>query len=143
MQATAHRGALAAAAGRTVAVLAGGLGQLYPSAHEALFRRVERTGLLISEWPPSIPVARRRFLLRNRLLASLGRATVVVEAGQRSPALDTARAAVRVRRPVLAVPGPVTSAESTGAHVLIRDGAGLVTSAADVLAVLTAPARDA
>lgn len=138
VQAAAHRGALSAPGGGTVAVLAGGLGQPYPSAHVAMFRLVERTGLLISEWPPSAVALRRRFLLRDRLLAALGRATVVVEAGLRSAALNTARQAARVQRPVLAVPGPVWSAESTGSHVLIRDGAGLVTNTADVLAVLTA-----
>lgn len=135
IDAAAHRGALAAA-GSTVAVLAGGLGRPYPAAHAALFDRLARSGALISEWPPNAVPARRRFLLRNRVLAAVGLATVVVEAGVRSSALTTARHSGILGRPVLAVPGPVYSAESVGPHVLIRDGAGLVTSSADVLDVL-------
>lgn len=122
----AHRAALAAD-GSTVAVLAGGLDVLYPAGHSALLHRVGREGLLVSEYPPGVRPARHRFLTRNRLVAALSAATVVVEAGLRSGAASTAAWARSLDRMVCAVPGPVTSAASAGCHALIRAGADCVT----------------
>lgn len=129
----AHRGALAAG-GPTVAVIAGGLDAPYPSGHAALFDRIAERGLLVSEWPAGCTPQRHRFLVRNRLVAALAAGTVVVEAGARSGTRSTARRTAELGRPVMAVPGPVTSGMSTGPHMLIRDhGARLVTTAAEVI----------
>ncbi|HYT11091.1 MAG TPA: DNA-processing protein DprA [Mycobacteriales bacterium] len=130
----AHRGALAGS-GLTVAVVAGGLAAPYPRGHAALFARIARDGLLMSEWPPDATPQRHRFLVRNRLIAALTAGTVVVEAGVRSGALATGRQALRVGRAVMAVPGPVTSAESAGVNRFLQDNAEvrLVTRAADVV----------
>ena len=131
----AHRAALAAD-GMTVAVLAGGVDVLYPAGHSALLHRVGATGLLVSEYPPRVRPARHRFLTRNRLVAALSGATVVVEAGIRSGAASTAAWARALGRVVCAVPGPVTSAASTGCHVLLRAGAELVTRADEVREII-------
>jgi DNA processing protein len=128
----AHRAALGAD-GLTVAVLAGGVDVPYPAAHSGMLRRVAEKGLLVSEYPPGIRPARHRFLTRNRLVAALSGATVVVEAGLRSGAANTASWARALGRPVCAVPGPVTSSASAGCHVLIRDGAFLVTRVDEVV----------
>jgi DNA processing protein len=128
-----HRGALAAEA-PTVAVLACGVDVSYPRGHATLLSRVADDGLVLSEVPPGSPPSRIRFLVRNRLIAALGRGTVVVEAALRSGALNTARWAEQLLRPVMGVPGPVTSAMSAGVHQLIRDGmACLVTDGDEVL----------
>lgn len=128
----AHRATLAAD-GVTVAVLACGVDVPYPAGHAGLLRRVTEQGLVVSEYPPGVRPARQRFLTRNRLVAALGGATVVVEAGLRSGAANTAAWANALGRPVCAVPGPVTSSASSGCHALIRDGrAQLVTRAAEV-----------
>jgi DNA processing protein len=135
IDAAAHRGALAADGG-SVLVSAGGLDRPYPPAHRNLYDRTAKLGVLVSERPPGSAPHRQRFLSRNRLIASLGSATVVVEAGQRSGALNTAGYARALGRPVLAVPGPVTSAMSVGCHRLLRHAdqpAQLVTSVADIL----------
>ncbi|MCK0175093.1 MULTISPECIES: DNA-processing protein DprA [Mycobacteriaceae] len=118
----AHRATLACE-GLTVAVLAGGVDVPYPAGHTALLGRVAKDGLVISEYPPGMRPTRVRFLTRNRLVAALSGATVVVEAGVRSGAANTAGWAAALGRPVCAVPGPVTSAVSMGCHALIRDGA--------------------
>ena len=131
----AHRAALAAD-GMTVAVLAGGVDVLYPAGHSALLHRVGATGLLLSEYPPGVRPARHRFLTRNRLVAALSGATIVVEAGIRSGAASTAAWARALGRVVCAVPGPVTSAASTGCHVLLRAGAELVTRADEVREII-------
>ena len=128
----AHRAALSAD-GLTVAVLAGGVDVHYPVAHSAMLRRIGQEGLLVSEYPPRVRPARHRFLTRNRLVAALSGATVVVEAGLRSGAANTAAWAEALGRPVCAVPGPVTSAASAGCHVLLRNGAQVVTRAAEVV----------
>ncbi len=128
----AHRAALAVE-GVTVAVLAGGVDVPYPAGHTALLRRIAERGLLLSEYPPGVRPARHRFLTRNRLVAALAGATVVVEAGARSGAANTAAWARALGRPVCAVPGPVTSSASVGCHALLRSGAHLVTRAADVV----------
>ncbi|MBX7430781.1 DNA-processing protein DprA [Mycobacterium sp. Y57] len=129
----AHRACLAAD-GRTVAVLACGIDVPYPSGHSALLHRISRTGLIVSEHPPGVRPTRRQFLARNRLVAALGGATVVVEAGIRSGAASTAAWAQALGRPVGAVPGPVTSAASAGCHALIASRAAvLVTRAGEVV----------
>lgn len=128
----AHRATLAAD-GTTVAVLAGGIDIAYPAGHSALLHRVGATGLLVTEYPPGVRPARYRFLTRNRLVAALAGATVVVEAGLRSGAANTAAWARLLGRPVAAVPGPVTSAASAGCHVLVRGGAELVTRSDEVI----------
>jgi DNA processing protein len=131
----AHRATLASD-GFTVAVLAGGVDVPYPSGHAALLHRIEEDGLVVSEYPPGVRPARHRFLTRNRLVAALSGASVVVEAAARSGAANTAAWARALGRPVCAVPGPVTSASSVGCHALLRDGATLVTRAADVVEVV-------
>jgi DNA processing protein len=131
IDAAAHRGALAVG-GPTVAVLACGIDRVYPRAHELLIRAIRERGAVISELPPEAAPTRFRFLHRNRIIAALGAGTVVVEAARRSGSLVTARLAAELGRAVMAVPGPVTSAQSAGTHALIRDGATLVTEAAQV-----------
>lgn len=133
IDAAAHRGALAAE-GDTVAVLACGLDRAYPRAHERLIGAVAATGAVVGEVPPGAEPLRGRFLARNRVIAGLARATVVVEAGLRSGSLSTAREARDLVRPVGAVPGPVTSPTSAGCHELVREtGAVLVTDVSDVV----------
>jgi len=134
----AHRAALAAD-GTTVAVLAGGIDILYPAGHSALLHRIAAMGLLVTEYPPGVRPARHRFLTRNRLVAALAAATVVIEAGIRSGAANTAAWARSLGRVVCAVPGPVTSSASAGSHVLLRAGAELVTRAEDVLEIVGRP----
>jgi len=128
----AHRAAVAAD-GFTVAVLAGGIDVSYPTGHTALFRRISEQGLLVTEYPPGLRPQRHRFLTRNRLVAALSGATVVVEAGARSGAANTAAWARALGRQVCAVPGPVTSSASVGCHVLLRAGATVVTRADEVV----------
>jgi len=135
IDAAAHRGALAAD-GESVLVSAAGLDRPYPAAHRQLYDRTAEAGVLVSERPPGSAPHRQRFLSRNRIIAALGAVTVVVEAGQRSGALNTAGHARDLGRPVLAVPGPVTSAMSVGCHRLLQreeQPAHLVTSVADIL----------
>ncbi len=131
----AHRATLAMD-GFTVAVLAGGVDVPYPAGHAALLHRVGQEGLVVSEYPPGVRPARHRFLTRNRLVAALSGATVVVEAGARSGAANTAGWARALGRMVCAVPGPVTSAASVGCHALLRNDAELVTRAADVVELI-------
>jgi DNA processing protein len=128
----AHRASLAAE-GITVAVLAGGLDVPYPVGHSALLHRIGVDCLVVSEYPPGVRPARHRFLTRNRLVAALAGATVVVEAGLRSGAANTAAWARALGRVVGAVPGPVTSSASAGCHALLRDGAELVSRAGDIV----------
>ena len=129
----AHRGALALG-GASVAVLACGVDRAYPVAHKNLLDHLAAEGAVVSELPPGCSPTRLRFLARNRLIAALTRGTVVVEAAVRSGALNTANWAGRLHRPLLGVPGPVTSAPSQGVHQLLRSGAAaLVTSGEEVL----------
>ncbi|MDZ4234124.1 MAG: DNA-processing protein DprA [Dietzia sp.] len=128
----AHRAALASD-GETVAVLAAGIDIPYPAGHSALLHRISRHGLVVSEYPPGMRPTRRQFLTRNRLVAALSGATVVVEAGARSGARNTAGWAEALGRPVGAVPGPVTSSSSVGCHELLDQDAKVVTRAADVV----------
>jgi DNA processing protein len=137
IDAAAHRGALAAG-GTTIAVLACGVDYAYPAGHADLFEDIAVRGLVISEWPPGRPPARFRFLVRNRTIAALACGTVIVEAGERSGALNTARHAAQLGKPLMAVPGPVTSAQSAGCHRIIRDwGATCVTRADDIIEMLS------
>ena len=134
IDAAAHRGALTAG-GVSVAVLAGGADQPYPAGHAGLCAGIAGSGVLASEWPPGTRPTRTRFQARSRVLAALSTATVVIEAGEHSGALTIARHAAGLGRPVMAVPGPVTSPQSAGCHTLIRDqDAVLVTSASQVIA---------
>ena len=115
IDAVVHESATALGA-PTIAFMAGGLGQLYPRSNQGLLRAVAASGLLVAESPPSVVPAKWRFLMRNRLIAALGSATVVVEAGKTSGALNTATTAVKLGRPVAVVPGPMSSARSIGCH---------------------------
>lgn len=136
VDAAAHRAVLEAR-GRTVAVAAGGIDRIYPAAHQDLVNAVVISGgALISEQPPGATPARHRFLSRNRIIAALGRATIVVEAAHRSGALATARRAAELGRDVCAVPGPVTSLASAGTNQLLRDYGICVTAPDDVLELL-------
>jgi DNA processing protein len=138
VDAAAHRGALSAD-GVTVAVLACGVDVPYPAGHADLFDAIAAQGVLVSEWPPGRTVTRLRFLIRNRVIAALATGTLVVEAGQRSGAVNTARHARDLNRCLMAVPGPVTSEQSAGCHQIIRDWQGtLVTSAVQVIEQLSA-----
>jgi DNA processing protein len=128
----AHRAALSVD-GLTVAVLAGGLDIPYPAGHSALLHRIAGSGLLVTEYPPGVRPARHRFLTRNRLVAALAGAAIVVEAGLRSGAANTAAWARALGRVVGAVPGPVTSSASGGCHALLRSGAEVITRADDVV----------
>jgi DNA processing protein len=129
----AHRGALAAD-GVTVAILASGVSYGYPKGHHELFAAIAGQGCVVSEWPPDRSPTRPGFLIRNRVIAALSSGTVVVEAALRSGALSTARHARDLGRPLMAVPGPVTSAQSEGCHEIIREwNAVCVTRAQDVI----------
>jgi DNA processing protein len=133
----AHRGALAAG-GLTIAFLACGVDVDYPAGHGRLLRAIADQGAVVSEYPMGTPPRKHRFLVRNRLIAAVGGATVVVEAGARSGAANTANAADAMGRQVLAVPGPVTSKNSVGCHGMVRSGqAVLVTSTAEVVEALS------
>jgi DNA processing protein len=132
IDAAAHRGALAAG-GRTIAVLASGVMNIYPPEHDALADEVAACGALMSESPPHAQPLSGTFPQRNRLISGLSLGVIVVEAAERSGALITARHAMEQGRDVFAVPGNVDSRASRGCHLLIRDGARLVESADDVL----------
>ncbi|MCW8100285.1 DNA-processing protein DprA [Streptomyces tauricus] len=140
-----HRGALGAG-GATVAVLACGVDRPYPRGHTQLITRIAEQGLVVGELPPGDHPTPSRFILRNRVIAALTRGTVVVEAAYRSGALATARAAQRLGRFTIGVPGPATSGLSAGVHELLRGDAVLVTDAAEVAELVgdmgeLAPAR--
>lgn len=127
----AHRAALACR-GNTVAVLAGGVDRFYPSGHDNLLGRIADAGAVVSEIPLGSSPTKLRFLQRNRILAAMTQKTIVVEAGSRSGALDTAGHAEAIGRPVGAVPGSVMSVASHGCHRLIREHqATLITTADD------------
>ncbi|NUS11011.1 MAG: DNA-protecting protein DprA, partial [Streptomyces sp.] len=127
-----HRAVLGAG-GATIGVLACGVDVAYPPRNTELIGRIAEHGLLVGELPPGDHPTRSRFVLRNRVIAALTRGTVVVEARYRSGSLITARRATALGRITMAVPGPCTSGLSEGAHELLRDGAAVVTDAADVV----------
>ena len=131
----AHRGALEAD-GQTVAVLGCGIDRDYPAVHADLARKIAKRSLVVSEYEPGIDPAPWRFPARNRVIAGLCVATIVVEARERSGALITADFALEEGREVFAVPGEITSALSTGTNALLRLGATPLTSAGDVLEAL-------
>ena len=133
VDAEAHRGALEAG-GVTVAVLGCGVDRDYPAAHAELARRVAAAGLVVSEYAPGVEPAPWRFPARNRIIAGLSAATVVVEARERSGALITADLALEEGREVFAVPGEITSSLSAGSNALLRLGATPLICSADVLA---------
>ena len=136
IDAAAHRAAIARE-GTTIAFMAGGVDRFYPAANTELFKQVLDSGAIVSETAPGMTPMRHRFLLRNRLIAASSQATVIVEAGWRSGALNTARHALELSREVAAFPGSVYSASSTGTHRLIRTHeAGLVTNCDDVVELI-------
>ncbi|RKR73692.1 DNA-processing protein DprA [Frondihabitans australicus] len=138
----AHRTTVASD-GLTVAIMAGGVDRYYPAGNADLLRRVAETGAVVAEAPCGTTPSRWRFLQRNRLLAATTAATVVVEAGHRSGALNTANHARALERPLGAVPGPVTSPASASCHRLLREGgAECVTSPDDVVALVTGGVLD-
>ena len=128
----AHRGALDAG-GTTVAVLGCGVDRDYPAAHAELARRIAETGAIVSEYDKGVEPAPWRFPARNRIIAGLCQATLVIEARERSGALITADFALEEGREVLAVPGEITSSLSAGTNALLRLGATPVTRCEDVL----------
>lgn len=131
----AHVAALDAC-GRTAAVLGTGVDIAYPPSHRALHARIAAHGLLLSELPLGAHSHRGSFINRNRLIAALGRVTIIVEAPIESGALKTGEFARELHREVAAVPGPIDSPKSEGCNVLFRDGAHPITSVADALALM-------
>jgi DNA processing protein len=141
VDAAAHRGALEAGA-YTAAVLGTGVDVIYPPSNRDLAARILAAGgALLSQFPDGTPPRRQHFPKRNWTMAALSDLVVVVEAAESSGALITAEAALGLDRPVMAVPGSVFSPLSVGCHQLLRDGAGLVQNARDVLAELGGPAE--
>ncbi len=128
----AHQGALKGS-GRTIAVLGSGLQCLYPAEHEGLAAEIAQQGAVLSEYPMTMPPLPHNFPRRNRIISGLSLGVVVVEAGQRSGALITADSALEQGREVFAVPGPITTMNSQGTHLLLKQGAKLVTSVEDIL----------
>jgi len=137
----AHRGALRVG-GRTLAVLGSGVDVIYPPENRRLAREIEGHGAVISQFAPGTRPLAGHFPARNRVIAGLSLGVVVVEAAERSGSLITAGLAGELGREVMAVPGPVTSLRSVGAHRLIQDGAALVTSGEDVICQLPQRWRD-
>jgi DNA processing protein len=134
----AHRGALVAE-GRTIAVIASGIDLQYPSGNTRLFDEICENGAIVTEVMPGVPALPHRFLTRNRIIAALSQATLVVEAAFRSGSLRTARDAAELMRPVMAIPGPINSPSSEGCHRLIGERAAeLVTSVADAIELISA-----
>lgn len=132
IDAIAHRAALKAG-GRTLAVMAGGLGKIYPPEHTELSSEIAESGVVLSEMPMAQPPLGPLFPRRNRLISGLALGVVVMEAGQRSGTLITTRHAIEQGREVFAVPGPIDSLASRGCHRLIQDGAKLVQGPEDVV----------
>jgi DNA processing protein len=135
IDAAAHRGALANG-GRTIAVLASGVGNIYPPEHCDLAMQITKSGAVVSEMPTHFEPIAGLFPQRNRIISGLSLGVIVVEAAVRSGALITARHAKEQNREVFAIPGPIDSLASRGCHALLRDGACLVESADDVLDAL-------
>jgi DNA processing protein len=128
----AHRGALSAG-GVTIGIMGSGVDVMYPPEHAPLARDMQQHGAIASELVPGTPPLPHLFPLRNRIISGLSRAVVVIEAGEKSGSLITARCALEQGRDVLAVPGNVLSGRNRGAHALLRDGAKIVESADDIL----------
>ncbi|MBI2593002.1 MAG: DNA-protecting protein DprA [Candidatus Colwellbacteria bacterium] len=133
IDAAAHRGAILGQ-GKTIAILGGGVDKIYPAQNENLGQGIlEKHGAIISEYETGTPPYKDNFLRRNRIIAGLSRAVVIVEAPARSGAISTAGFAGEYGRQVFVVPGPTNHPNYVGSHSLIRDGATLVTSANDIL----------
>ena len=128
----AHRGALSVG-GRTLAVLGSGVDVVYPREHDALMADIAATGAVVSELVPGTPPQAQFFPRRNRIISGLSRAVVVIEAGEKSGSLITARCALEQGRDVLAVPGNVLNGRNRGGHALLRDGAKIVETADDIV----------
>jgi DNA processing protein len=135
IDAAAHRTAIEEG-GNTVAVLGTGIDVAYPVGHRQLHRSIAEHGLVLSENPPGAKAHEGAFPKRNRIIAALARVTIVVEAGFKSGALNTATQALELGRVVAAVPGPIDSPQSQGSNQLLRDGAVLIASVDDALALL-------
>ncbi len=138
----AHEGALSGAAPATlatIAVVGTGLDRVYPKHHLALAHRIAQQGVILSEYPLGTPPLNANFPKRNRLIAGLSQATLVVEAALQSGSLITAQEALEQGKEVLAIPGSIHSTQSKGCHALIKQGAKLVESAQDVLEELRLP----
>ncbi|MBO7381263.1 MAG: DNA-processing protein DprA [Neisseriaceae bacterium] len=133
IDAAAHQGALKGK-NSTIGVLGTGIDIVYPAKNQDLAVEMSQKGLLLSEFPLNTTPVAKNFPRRNRLIAALGVGTVVIEAAERSGSLITARLAGELGRDVMAVPGSIFNPQSAGCHKLIRDGATLVTSVADILA---------
>lgn len=134
----AHKGALAAGGGKTIAVLGGGFAQIYPREHRSLARQIVRQGgLLLSEYPPHYPAYPRQFIARNRIVSGLARGVVVVEAPARSGALITANFALEQGREVFVVPGNIHQTNWVGSNQLIKQGACLITGIDDIFQELS------
>lgn len=137
IDAVSHRSALATDT-KTIAIMAGGVDRLYPSGNAELLTRIIQNGAVISEQAPGSNPTKWRFLQRNRLIAALSSVTIVVEAGKRSGAINTAHHAVELHRPLGVVPGPISSPASLGCHNLIRENHdALLTSAQDAVNLVT------
>jgi DNA processing protein len=133
----AHKGALIAE-GRTIAILAAGVDVAYPAGNARLFAEIAENGALVSEVLPGSHAIPSRFLTRNRIIAALSQATLVVEAAFRSGSLRTARDAAELMRPVMAIPGPINAPTSEGCHRLIGERAAeIVTSVADAVELIS------
>jgi DNA processing protein len=130
----AHRAALECA-GSTIAVLGTGIDVPYPVGHTELHRAIGEKGLLLSENPPGSRAHKGAFPKRNRIIAALGKLTIVVEGGHKSGAMNTARHVTDMGKDLAAIPGPIDSPMSSGPNQLIRDGAGVITEIADALAL--------
>jgi DNA processing protein len=135
IDAMAHRAALESS-GRTAAVLGTGVDVPYPASHRSLHRQIRDQGVVLSESPPGTHASPGCFPQRNRIIAALGAATIVVEAGVKSGALITAEHALAISRDLAAVPGPIDSPASLGSNTLMRDGAHPITCVADALALV-------
>ena len=135
IDAAAHRAALEMD-GRTVAVMGTGIDVPYPVGHRALHETLATRGLVVSEYGRGVPAHKGAFPRRNRIIAALAPVTIVVEAGHQSGALNTARQAIELGRVVAGVPGSIDSPESCGVNELLRDGAAVIASVADALALV-------
>jgi DNA processing protein len=140
IDAAAHVGALEGGEAATIAVLGTGADRIYPASNRALAERIAREGLIVSEFPLGTPALTHHFPRRNRIIAGLAKGVLVVEAALRSGSLITARLAAESGREVFAIPGSIHSPLARGCHRLIRDGAKLVETAADILEELRLPA---
>lgn len=132
----AHRGALSAGVGHTLAVLGSGVDVITPPRNHSLYAQLKTEGLLVSEFPPGFPATTWSFPVRNRIVSGLSHAVVVVEAGRKSGTLITVDCANEQGREVMAVPGPITTDKNLGAHRLLQQGAGLITGSADIFTAM-------